>query len=494
MFTVQNDTILVDNNRDKNVKKDNIDIDNNVDEEEEETTIEEVMEELQNIINDAETDYNAERNKNDKKDKKLLQTIEKEENALARHYRRINNISSDDLTSEALILEDETDIVPVRLLPQPPRRSRSLFLPEHNNYDDRSPFFEDDDESLESSDSLLSMSRDHMTFDSEQTFNRRHNSHYRKQKNNCLKRRETILIDRRLQPQRDAHIKRSETFHNVMNQCYNNRNEHHSYSNLYQPQQRQNEINSEIKSRRGSFDGLFYVAELPSTPVVSSEPVRKSRGTTVFINKSPESSRKLKSKSLDRIVGDGLDSLVDIVVTSETKKNDFKNKKQNDERYSSHVINNKGSSVIIVSRSPPVQNHFSSSQLHQNIYENNFNNINNNNNCCNKPYFNKLTDDTLSKYPSDRKVFLPLHRNPSPTDAQKFVVKRGYTNAGLYSGQHNIRDGSMPNLIQNNNSNNKNLSPVLSPNDYYNRGLNTLKHANISASSGKLSDLPSGLY
>lgn len=453
MFTVQNDTILVDS-REKEVRKET------PEEEEEETTIEEVMEELQNIINDAETDYNAE---NDKYiNNKLIQSNEREEAALARHYRRLNNISSDDLTSEALILEDETDIVPARLLPQPPRRSRSLFLPERD-YDDRNPFFEDD-ESMESSDSLLSASRDRMTYDSDRTYHHHHYQNHRPHQNG-LKRRETIVIDRRLETQRDANVKRSETFHNVVNQRYNCINRSEKRNN----HQKDSGISPDIRSRRGSFDGLFYVAELPSSPVLSSEPIRKSRGTTVFINKSPETSRKLKSKSLDRI-GDGLDSMVDIVVTSDKEK-EIKSKKQVNEEYSSHIINNKGSSVIIVSRSP------NSQQKSQNYYENN--NIN-------KQYLKKIPDDIPSKYSSDRKVFLPIHRNPSPTDAQKFVVKRGHTNAGLYSGQHNIRDA--PDLIKNN------RTLAISSPDYYNRGLHTLKHVNLSASSGKLTDLPSGLY
>ncbi|XP_075231903.1 multiple wing hairs isoform X2 [Lycorma delicatula] len=456
MFTVQNDTILMDSSE-KDIRNDITDDED----EEEETTIEEVMEELQNIINDAETDYNAECDKNVNK---KLQNIEKEETALARHYRRLNNISSDDLTSEALILEDELDIVPERLLPQPPRRSRSLFLPE-KDYDDHNPFFEDD-ESIESSDSLLSTSRDQMTYDSERTYHHRHHhQHYHNHhpQQIGLKRRETMVIDRRIEPQKDntTNIKRSETFHNVVNErCNRNRNEHNNI-------QRDTGIYPEVKTRRGSFDGLFYVAELPSTPIVCSEPIRKTRGTTVFINKSPENSRKLKSKSLDRI-GDGLDSMVDIVVTSDNKTNEIKSKKLTDEEYSNRIINNKGSSVIIVSRS--------SNNLQSNPFESNKQ----------QQYLNKISDDMVPKYSSDRKVFLPIHRNPSPTDAQKFVVKRGHTNAGLYSGQHNIRDA--PTLIQNN----RTLS--VSPSDYYNRGLNAIKHVNLSASSGKLTDLPSGLY
>lgn len=64
------------------------------------------MEELQNIINDAETDYVT------KRDKDFGNRGRKEEVTLAKHFQRLTGRSSADLTSEALILEDEMDIVP----------------------------------------------------------------------------------------------------------------------------------------------------------------------------------------------------------------------------------------------------------------------------------------------------------------------------------------------------------------------------------------------
>lgn len=67
-----------------------------------------VMEELQNIINDAETDYVT------KRDREYSCRGTKEEVALAKHFQRLTGRSRPDLTSEALILEDEADIVPER--------------------------------------------------------------------------------------------------------------------------------------------------------------------------------------------------------------------------------------------------------------------------------------------------------------------------------------------------------------------------------------------
>lgn len=67
-----------------------------------------VMEELQNIINDAETDYVT------KRDREFGNRGSKEEVALAKHFQRLTGRSNIDLTSEALILDDEVDIVPER--------------------------------------------------------------------------------------------------------------------------------------------------------------------------------------------------------------------------------------------------------------------------------------------------------------------------------------------------------------------------------------------
>lgn len=216
-------------------------------------------------------------------------------------------------------------------------------------------------------------------------------------------------------------LRRRETFHHVVNQ-------------RLVPSERQ-EILPDIRSRRGSFDGLFYVAECSGLMISSSEPSAKPKGTTVYIGAKSE--RKLKSKSLDRI-GDGLDSLVDIVLTSETRP-DSKDTKL------------RPPSVVIVSRSPSNRQ---------------------------REFRPQLRDEPVTKYPSDRSLFLPVQRNPSPTELQKFVLKRGHTNAGLYSGHHNIRDSPGKAVTS----------------DYYSRGLNSLHHINLSISAGKLMDLPSGLY
>lgn len=280
---------------------------------------------------------------------------------------------------------------------------------------------------MEDSDSLLSNSKGPSTVEP-----------IKEQSNGCkalLRRRETMLAER-VDTQRQA-LRRRETFHHQRIQC------------RPEPQVIQKDILPEIKARRGSFDGLFYVTDVQNTYYGSDSSGKPKQGTRVYIDPKSDLTKKLKSKSLDRI-GEGLDSLVDIVVTSEeTPQEPVKQQ-----------INN--SSIVIVSRSP------SNRQVRE--YR--------------PPPRPQKPEETQTKLTPERSVFLPVQRNSSPTDVQKFVLKRGHTNAGLYSGQHNIRDA--PGLVPTNR--------VKTISEYYNKGLSSLNQANLSISMGKLMDLPSGLY
>lgn len=280
---------------------------------------------------------------------------------------------------------------------------------------------------MDNSDSLLSTSKEPSTI--EQFHNEQSNSKA------ALRRRETMVVERGDQ-QKNA-LRRRETFH------------HQRISTRPEPQVIQKEILPEIKARRGSFDGLFYVTDVQSTYYGSDSSGKLKQGTTVYIDPKCDQTKKLKSKSLDRI-GEGLDSLVDIVVTDNVPADDRP----------PHV---KNSSVVIVSRSPTNQ------QVRE--YRP-------------PPPRPQKPDENTTRLASERSVFLPIQRNSSPTDMQKFVLKRGHTNAGLYSGQHNIRDA--PGLCPPNR--------VKTISEYYNRGINSLHHVNLSISTGKLMDLPSGLY
>lgn len=117
-------------------------------EDDEETTIDEVIEELKNIINDAETEQYL-------KEQKLKKEAERK--------LTVNKVCMRVETSVS-----ETEIVPANIHPQPPRRTRSLvhlFIPaEDYDYDNKEIFFENETTftSEEGSDSLLSASKYHL--------------------------------------------------------------------------------------------------------------------------------------------------------------------------------------------------------------------------------------------------------------------------------------------------------------------------------------------
>nr|XP_014288467.1 uncharacterized protein LOC106688491 [Halyomorpha halys] len=333
---------------------------------EEETTIDEVIEELQNIINDAEIDI---------KDKKDIKK-EREEAVLAKYYTKFLQRSSSDISTNQ-IENSETEIVPVKLVPYPPRKSRSLFFErEYNNND---LFFE---EESDNSDSLLSISNDPSQY-----------------------------IDRKPKPQvpithREAHksyVRRRETFHNGLSK-----------------EEPVIEIKPEIKNRRGSLDGVFCYNEVDSY----------TKSTRIYIDGNESVGKRLKSKSLDRI-REGLDTMVDIVVTN-------------------------GIEEQPLIKPIPVQ---------RNGLPNSYSMTS-----------SKQSDDSI-RYTSDRAVFLPIKSEPSPTSTQTFLLKRGHLNAGMYSGQLNLKDTPS-------------VTTTINISDYYNKSLTGL---NLSV-TGKLSDLPSGLY
>lgn len=120
---------------------------------EEETTIDEVIEELQNIVNDAEKEA---RNKDNLKKAEERKRTEEAQVAGKLQLR----IEVDDYA-----LTNEHEIIPSNLHPQPPRKTRSLvhlFLPmEEFEYCNKELFFENETAftSEEGSDSLLSGSK-----------------------------------------------------------------------------------------------------------------------------------------------------------------------------------------------------------------------------------------------------------------------------------------------------------------------------------------------
>ncbi|XP_060521299.1 uncharacterized protein LOC132698967 [Cylas formicarius] len=120
---------------------------------EEETTIDEVIEELRNIINDAETEEYAKMQAQINKNNQIIEEAQVA-SKLHSHY------DADDYT-----LSSDTEIIPQNLHPQPPRKAKSLvhlFVPsEDYYYCPKQLFFENDTPytSEEGSDSLLSASK-----------------------------------------------------------------------------------------------------------------------------------------------------------------------------------------------------------------------------------------------------------------------------------------------------------------------------------------------
>ncbi|CAB3371434.1 Hypothetical predicted protein [Cloeon dipterum] len=121
------------------------------DSDEEETTIEEVMEELRNIINDAESEDRARMQR--EQELEIARTSNK-----ARRPRQRTPAEYEDRLSPDTPASDEIEIIPMRL-PQPPRRSRALAMMRDGAqgilfFDEETPSDTSD------SDSLLSASRE----------------------------------------------------------------------------------------------------------------------------------------------------------------------------------------------------------------------------------------------------------------------------------------------------------------------------------------------
>ncbi|KAJ3644489.1 hypothetical protein Zmor_022214 [Zophobas morio] len=272
--------------------------------EEDETTIDEVIEELRNIINDAESEaYKADEKK------KALERKKIEDAQVASKIQMTVAIEDYGLNNEA-------QIVPSNLHPQPPRKTRSLvhlFIPaEDYDYGNKELFFENETpfSSEEGSDSLLSTSKYQLP---------------RVDKND-----------------KSNKVKRSESFKQVAKAA-------------------------NTLSKQNSLDGGYY-----------------SNG--VVVTHTHEDSKKVKAKSLDRI-DDGLDTLVDIVVT------DHKIDKSPQTRTRSDVVNN---------------------QRKLNGY-----------------------DDKMKMFlpKRDRNDILYYFPRVQERKSNSFLVNRGHANAGLYSGQ-----------------------------------------------------------
>ncbi|CAH2980517.1 unnamed protein product [Chilo suppressalis] len=439
--------------------------------EEDETTIDEVIQELRNIVNHAETEqfkkdeevYADDRSSRCNQTSEInvpVKTLEckkhkdiEKEDSITSTRHSIQITSSGEFAHESTEDDEETAIVPSKILPHPPRKAKSLihlFNPPAEQgllckpadlYDDN--FYSSDEES----DSLLSASRcqNQLTKKpSGSSFDFREcraifNSLAENNKTDPSrgKRQRTRSRDETRKPS----IKRSESFQT-----------------------------SEKGSRQREYiDSMFYNETLNS---VGSAGLQRSNSKCSRVDEIVNliESKKL-TKSLDRI-DEGLNSMVDIVMLAEPKKPSWPYERR--QRSCSRTSSDAGKETPLV----PVTR--SNSRL--NSFYQRFDT---------RSSSNKGKDDTPKMDPS-QKYFLPHSKlstgsfdNHNASYNGTFLVKRGHSNAGFYSGNNIMRDApaSMTSLVMTGTHSHADLKRTLSP---------------IGSSSNfglhKVTDMPSGLY
>lgn len=234
---------------------------------EEETTIEEVMEDFKNIINDVETENYLRNNKDgvNKKEEEVRVMIEE-----AQVKSKIRVCIDANSTNEDTVFDEETEIVPSNLVPQPPRRCRSFinFYVPTEDYEcpSKEIFFENEGMySSESSDSLLSASK------------------CRRIKEECSSNNNREILEAIIEARERANVENRAV--KRIEKKNSRRNESHRMRTLG-------------KAKQG------YKGEEGLEGVCARDRQRLDRFNE----------QKMKSKSLDRI-DDGLDTMVDIVMT-----------------------------------------------------------------------------------------------------------------------------------------------------------------------------------
>lgn len=260
VFNIKNETYDLLRNKRNHKKLDSKKDHKKSSDEEDETTIDEVIQELRNIVNHAEIEnVRCER---PKCNSDMNDLFEKEDSITStRHSIQITNKDDDNV---------EAEIVPTKILPHPPRKAKSLIhLMPVEGLIYKADAFEEIYSSDEGSDSLLSASRcqNHIQKATANLFGSNEN-----RSTDGVRRSKT----RSREDYKKSSVKRSESFQN-----------------------------SENSRQREHIDNMFL-----------TQSTEKSRVDEIV---SLIESKKL-TKSLDRI-DEGLNSMVDIVMTNEPKKN-----------------------------------------------------------------------------------------------------------------------------------------------------------------------------
>lgn len=455
VYNVRNETYdLMRNKRNLHKKLESKKHDKKSSDEEEETTIDEVIQELRNIVNHAESEQY--KDSYDNRSSRCNQTseinvsvnalecqkhkdAEKEDSITStRHSIQIKNNNAE--YSDDIDDDEEAEIVPSKIVPHPPRKAKSLvhlFVPPVDQglvynkpqdlYDDN--FYSSD----EGSDSLLSASRcmnpitkkpSLSSFDFKEcraVFNAVTEKEHKNKRSRTRSREES----------RRSSIKRSGSFQT-----------------------------SEKGSRQREYiDSLFY----PEPQNISPIPKTKCNRVDEIVNLIE--SKKL-TKSLDRI-DEGLNSMVDIVVLSEPKKPVWPYEKR--QRSVSRTSSDAGieSPLIPVTRS-------NSRHFHTKFDSHSSSNKGD----------SPIKSDLQPKFFLSHPKLSPTYDSQSGFNSSTFLVKRGHSNAGFYSGPM-LRDApaSMTSLVMNGTHSHADLKRTLSP-------MGTSSNFGVH----KLADMPSGLY
>ncbi|XP_061377134.1 uncharacterized protein LOC116773741 isoform X1 [Danaus plexippus] len=399
VFNIKNETYdLKRNKRSLHKKVDNKKNEKKSSDEEDETTIDEVIQELRNIVNHAEIEQLRGIGRARINNSSSEQKTQREDSVTS--TRHSIQITADDDQQE-----EEAEIVPSKILPHPPRKAKSLihlFIPPGGQglYSKAPDIFEENNfySSDEGSDSLLSASRcqERVQKKSDASFD----FNECRAKFNANGQEEDSAKRSRTRSRDDKSVKRTESFQN-----------------------------SEKGSRQREYiDSMFYESSLND----NQENGKCSRVDEIV---NLIESKKL-TKSLERI-DEGLNSMVDIVVTNEPKKYSYESR----QRSASRTNSDAGDPLIPVTRS------------------------------------NSRTYDSKSQ---DKHGKLNVGFD-SPFNST-FIMKRG-SSSGFYSGTHILRNApaSMTSLVMNGTHSYNDLKKSPSP-------------MGSSFALNKVTDMPSGLY
>lgn len=426
--------------------------------EEDETTIDEVIQELRNIVNHAESEQYSKDIADDRSSRcnqtseinvpvnALKYQINKEDKkdsvTSTKHNIQITNTA--DFSEDNLDDDEESEIVPSKIHPHPPRRAKSLlhlFVPPleqgiifnkpQNPYDEN--FYSSD----EGSDSLLSASRLQNQVKTKTSASSFDFHECRAVFNSIAESKRPRTRSR--EDNRKTPVKRSESFQT-----------------------------SDIGARQREYIDNMFFNEVNSSPLSSTPQRSNSKCSRVDEIVNLIESKKL-TNSLDRM-DEGLNSMVDIVMLSEPKKTEWPYERRQRSCSRTNSDAEVESPLVPVTRSNTRVSNF------RQTYDS-------------RTWSSK--DEPLVKSDKQQKSYLLQPKlisgvfDSQTFNSSTFLVKRGHNN-GFYSGTHLLRDApaSMTTLGKNDTHGHADLKRTLSP----------IGSGTVGFGNHKVTDMPSGLY